>query len=407
MAKRVVLISEDIDFFDYIKAKLSLRKSDELFTFSFDEVPEKIHLLRSSVLVVNSESSKERVLELLALLKCTPVFVFAYNEDEDFKLKCYKAGAFDYVTLLVSDKEFQARLVPALSVVSLLNKSNQYREVLVKNSIISNNNEVFLDYNYVLDRELEDIDKTSKRAIFVAISPNEKSKFLVQPALIETIILDNIRRDDILMTYAPSKYFLLMFDIDLNSAKTLWEKIASKMPQKIYAGMTNVIGKKRQQLINEVLNKLHEAINYDKDIVNEKSNPINSLNMVTSQTSHYSNFKLFRQDFEKKLEQVISPVFYQIQQKYSDKLLGVNMQQGVGEGYGTFYIKGKFSSSSFRITCPGFAKINIDITVQKDASTIDAKRITLDPEELEPGLLEDLLEQFILEYKKGDSYDNT
>ena len=40
----------------------------------------------------------------------------------------------------------------------------------------------------------------------------------------------------------------------------------------------------------------------------------------------------------------------------------------------------------------------LNITYQKDSENIDAKRITLEPEELEAGLLGDLLEQFILEY---------
>ena len=53
-----------------------------------------------------------------------------------------------------------------------------------------------------------------------------------------------------------------------------------------------------------------------------------------------------------------------------------------------------------------FSKINIDITFQRDATTVDAKRITLEPEELEAGLLEDLLEQFILEYKRGDENES-
>jgi hypothetical protein len=108
---------------------------------------------------------------------------------------------------------------------------------------------------------------------------------------------------------------------------------------------------------------------------------------------------MFRQEFSKKIEQVISPVFYQIQQKYVNKLAGVNLQQGTGEGYGVFYIKGKSSSSCFKVTSPGFSKINIDITYQKDAENIDSKRITIEPEELEAGLLGDLLEQFINEYK--------
>ena len=159
---------------------------------------------------------------------------------------------------------------------------------------------------------------------------------------------------------------------------------------------------KRQQIINEALNKLHVAINNEKNIVNTTNNsPVSGLSMIQGGGSAYSNFKLFKQEFSKKLEQVITPVFYQIQQKYSGKILGVSLEQGSGDGYGSFYIKGRHSSSCFRITSPGFSKINIDITFQKDSECVDAKRITLEPEELDAGLLGDLLEQFILEYKRG------
>ncbi len=49
--------------------------------------------------------------------------------------------------------------------------------------------------------------------------------------MIETVILDNIRRNDILMSYAPNKYFLLMYDTNIKSVETLWEKLA-KFPSK-------------------------------------------------------------------------------------------------------------------------------------------------------------------------------
>ena len=55
MAGRIVLISDDSNFFEYIRQKLEARKSDELFTFSFDNVPEKLQLIDTSVLIVNSE----------------------------------------------------------------------------------------------------------------------------------------------------------------------------------------------------------------------------------------------------------------------------------------------------------------------------------------------------------------
>ena len=76
MANKVVLISDDIDFFDYIRAKLSMRKSDELYTFMFDELPEKLHLLNSAVIIVNSETSQEKTLDLLRTISK------GYDEDE-------------------------------------------------------------------------------------------------------------------------------------------------------------------------------------------------------------------------------------------------------------------------------------------------------------------------------------
>ena len=69
MANRIILISDDSDFFEYIRTKLELRKSDELFAFSFDETLEKLHLIDAAVLIVNSENNKEKTLELLKIFK--------------------------------------------------------------------------------------------------------------------------------------------------------------------------------------------------------------------------------------------------------------------------------------------------------------------------------------------------
>ena len=49
MQSRIVLISDDSDFFEYIFPKLELRKNDELFRFKFDELPDKLHMLETSV----------------------------------------------------------------------------------------------------------------------------------------------------------------------------------------------------------------------------------------------------------------------------------------------------------------------------------------------------------------------
>ena len=115
---------------------------------------------------------------------------------------------------------------------------------------------------------------------------------------------------------------------------------------------------------------------------------------------------MFRQGFKDKIKQIIIPVFYLVQQRYLNKLAGVNLEQGIGDGYGIFYIKYKNLVSSFRISSPGFSKIHIDITYQIKQDEVDTKRISLEPEEFEKELLENLLEQFVLEYMKGVQHDS-
>ena len=392
MQNRIVLISDDSDFFEYVLPKLSLRKSDELYRFGFDSLPECLDLISTSLLIINSESSKEKTLEILKLVENAPCIVFSYNEEEDFKIKAYKAGMLNYFTLMTSDEEFTAKLVPALNTLAVLEKNSVYRNMLVKKNVITDNNEVFIDYSNILDKELEKIEKKSANAILIAISPNDKTKFLLKSNQIETVILSNIRKNDILMTYAPNKYFLLLYDTNIDLAKKIWEKIRQNIPEKIYAGFAAAGLKSRQQLINEALNRLHEDMNRD-----------NYISSVVDKNSA-KNFKIFRQEFNKKLDKVMTPVFYQIQQKYNHRLFGMSLEQFIGDGNGVMTIKGRHASGSFKISTPGLSKINIDITYEPTPQSTktkfpQAKRINIEPDELEAGLLEDLLEQFIVEFK--------
>ena len=86
MSSKIVLISDDSDFFDFIKLKLELRKSDRLFTLCFDEVPEKMNSIKTAVLIVNSENRCQETIDLLKIFNyMTPIIVTAYNDDEAFK----------------------------------------------------------------------------------------------------------------------------------------------------------------------------------------------------------------------------------------------------------------------------------------------------------------------------------
>lgn len=394
MAGRIVLVSEDSNFFEFIRTKLELRKSDELFLFSFEQIKNKFELFKSGVIIINSEDNQDKTLNLIKLLKKLPTIIITFNEDETFKKKCYRAGAFDYIPLLTSDSEFRARMIPALSVATLLEKNIQYRNLLVNNNIIDSKKEVYTAYNEILDYYLSEIQSQSLNAVLGAIASNNN----ISENQIQEVISNNLRRNDVLMTYAPNKYFLLLFNINTETAEKTWNKIIKGTNIPIFAGFSQITNQTRQQLINEVLNKLHIAINHKKNVISKEQNPLINLSGIQNESTSQYNFKLFKQEFIKNIEKIITPAFYNIQLKYSAKNIAISTNNPAKDTYWEFAIKGKNSTSVLKITTPGYTKINIDIECIKNEHK-DSKRITLEPNEFELGLLEDILNQFVLEYK--------
>ena len=76
-------------------------------------------------------------------------------------------------------------------------------------------------------------------------------------------------------------------------------------------------------------------------------------------------------------------------------------------------IKSRHSEGEFKLTNPGFSSINIDIKFQalnsnsKPNKFPSSKRITIEPDELEAGLLEDLIAQFINEFKEDATNEHS
>lgn len=393
MLGSVILISNDSDFFEYIIPKLSLRNSDSIFRFCFNELPEKFYLLSSSLLIINAENNTKQTLQLMQICKGLPVIAFNYKRDNEFAQQAYQLGLLSYITMDTSDTLVQAQIVSVLKTLSLINKNSLYRDILVNKHLIAQNNEVFYDSNIILELELEKIHNSRSSCVALAIAPDDNSKFKLSPNKIETIILNNIRQTDLLINFAPNKYFLILHNITIDNAKHIWSTIANNINEPIYAGITTIENKNRQLLINELLNKLHEAIN------NKFSLPANNDDINIKQ-----NFKFYRAEFRKKIDKIISPVFYHIKQKYDNNLYGVNITIGCGDGYSVLYLQSSNVNASLRITSPGFSTINIDIEYNPTSKNFNSdilipKRVTLEPEKLEEGFLQDLLEQFIIEFK--------
>ena len=103
MKSRIILVSNDSDFFEYIFSKLLLRKNDEILRLKFDEIPENLEKLHNSLLIINSENFEEQTLALMDLCFQSTNIIFAFNEILQFKINVYKKGAFCSYTRNVCD----------------------------------------------------------------------------------------------------------------------------------------------------------------------------------------------------------------------------------------------------------------------------------------------------------------
>ena len=112
------------------------------------------------------------------------------------------------------------------------------------------------------------------------------------------------------------------------------------------------------------------------------------------------NFKLFKQAFNKKLEKVITPVFFQMQKMYEEKLFKTKIDQYSNDTLSQFSLKTLDREGELKITYPGFSKINIDV-IHKGLDSPENKRIRLDLTELDEERLTKILEDFILDFKKN------
>ena len=195
---------------------------------------------------------------------------------------------------------------------------------------------------------------------------------------------------------------MLLPETNLRGAFRVWDKIKNNIgtEHNIVAGVSEIEGKDFADLKKELLNAIIEANSTEQNlvIVNENIQDCSNEDWLGKMSCKQKNFKLFKQAFTKKLDKVITPVFFQIQKLYEDKLFDTKIEQFSNETLSSFSLKNPKQSSELKITYPGFSKINVDI-IHQGLDSPENKRFNLDLTELDEKKLTQILEGFIKEFK--------
>jgi DNA-binding NarL/FixJ family response regulator len=360
-------------------------------------------------IIIFAENKDEQVFEIIReirtdeLLKHIPIIILVDSCDEEYILSGFDAGMSDYISLPARDSEILMRVIWALQ-KSEISRDLFKKEQLLEDLEVFNKKTGTYKSKYiskVFSNELNSAQRYKYPLSFMVLALAETSKDKVSEDVIAEIIKKSLRGSDILGIPEENKFYVVLPKTKLNGLFTVVNRIKEKMLPDInfHVGVCEIDEKLNfKELAILAHNALKQAERTGERIViadkldsfqdKSKEDWLNKM-QVTSK-----NYKLFKQVFNKKLKNVIEPVFYQAQQnlrlKYDDKIV---IEQFTTESKCFFSIKNIFENKEvvLKITDIGFSKIALDIFFNTQ-ETQDGQQEKIELSELDSKKLINIIE---------------
>lgn len=407
----IILITNNQSVIQILKPKLVLlREVDSLLTTNYDTALETLQKDLPDTIIIHCGEEKQECINLIKLIKNNKtvknisILLVTDEYDRDFMLNAYDENITDFVTLKSDAAEILMRTIWSLEQNVLTNSFRKQYTLLKKLDVVDKETGFYTKEfcEKVFENEIQLNEKNRISGILMEISPKEEAKISLNAKNIALAIQASTRISDVIAHSVQNKFYILLTKTHLQGAQRVFEKIKQNLGEDlIIASATHIFHKNFATIKNELLNGLIEAETSKKDFVVVEGEPEeNQGDWIEKMTSAQKNFKLFKQAFNKKLEKVITPVFFQVQKLYEDKLYKTQIEQYSNSASSLFLLKKEQNESELKITYPGFSKINIDIN-HKGLDTPENKRITLDISELDESRLTQILEEFIEEFKES------
>lgn len=406
----IVLITNDNNVAQILKPQLILlRGIDTISVAKYSEAIENIKESMPDTIILHCGDEKDECIKLIKdirsdkAIKNITILLIVNKYDQDLILNAYDEDITDFLTLKNDDAEILMRTIWCLKKNTLINTNKKQYDLLQELNVI-NPETGFYTSQYcekVFNNEFKTIQKKKSDGILISVSPSEESKTRLNAGQLASAIKNSTRNSDVVAHGPANKFYILLSQTSLKGAYCVWDKIKKAVGEEhsIIAGLSEVGCKRFEELKNELLKALIEAESTKTDLVvasqEEKKSSEDWLNKIST---NQKNFKLFKQAFNKKLDKVIAPVFFQMQKMYEEKLYKTKIEQSSNSTISSFLLKSDKNESELKITYPGFSKINIDI-IHQGLDSPENKRISLNLADFDESCLTKIIENFIKEFK--------
>lgn len=400
----ILLISDDKNFAEVLKSKLIfLRKDDAIITSNFDEAEQNLKLSLANIVLVHESTSKTETSELIKFLRqnkdiCIILLANAYNEE--FILTCYDIGIDDFAMSNAEAFELVIRVVNNIKHNSIKLQALQNSKILEQLHVIDETTGIY-NYNYAQQVIENAIDNNLyKDGIFMVISPSESTKLSFSLEKMSNAISKSVRVNDVVTFGRGARFYIFLPKSDINGALVVLNKIKENYGEniEICAGISGIANKSFSDFEKDALQALSDALatNASYILADDKEETLDE--WLEDTENEPQNYKIFKQIFNKKLEKVISPVFFRLQKTWENKLFETEIEQSTSDGLCAFHLKNKKQDSTLRIIYPGFAKIIITIT-HEGLDSPENDEIQLPLTKVTQKELINIIENFIKDFK--------
>jgi response regulator receiver domain len=398
----ILLITDNEKVSKLVKAKvLLLRNSDVFESVSTKDCLEKVKEKNPVLIFYHlTADNEEEFLNFVQKIRqndstktCSVILLFE-EFDENTLCSAYEKGITDFLTLDATETEFTIRTLWCLKKRENLYESQNKKDILSQLKILDKNNQVYTEnYTYTILKE----ESKKDWGTFVVAAPDINIRSKISPENLMNTIKKTVRSCDILGYASDFKIYLWFRHTTKEDVLKVLEKIRTALTADFticagYIETKDIAFDRAEELANKALSK---ALLKGNSFLFAQEPVKKEVNLEVN----VKNFKLHKENFVKKLENILSPLFYQTQKRNEEKLFETKITQTVTEERGNFSLKNEKGESFFTVSYPGYTKINVEIIHNIKNQDLKAEKLFVDTNELSEEKLEYLLNSFIKDFQ--------
>ncbi len=395
----VFFISKSEKAAAYVREKLLFsRAADKFVHIGYENCYETVKTHCPQVIFYDIRFNQSEFFDFLKKVKSTPrldsssVILIFEKIDEELLCNAFESGISDFLTFAATDAEFTIRVLWAFRKKGSIQAAKKKTQILSNLNILDKKTGIYTkNYTYTI---LKEESKKSAGTLAVA-APDVSSRAKLTPEILAKTAKKCLRKTDILGFSGDFKLYIWFPDTAAGTAVKILRKIERNLPDDVSISAGIYQSSSFEQMEENANKALSAALLQENAfIIYSQIKPEKSEENPDS----YKNFKSFKQKFLKKYESEVSPVFYRTQKIIEEKLFETTVNQKIDENESVFSLKNAGCESDFRITYPGYATINIDMT-HKTGLEILRSRANFSLKELDGDRISAVLDDFIKEFQ--------